>query len=410
MLQHITRHLFYEKLNNTIYKTGTCKPHKLKERDFRYHQLGGLLAPYKPKGAEGGVETLTTKDQGGYSTCSWNAYTVMREITEKKPLSVASIVAYAKSVGLLSGEGFSTLANNHKAGCDFGIAEESLINNDLKGGNWNEYSAASRLTKEVRDNAYTHRADYRKVFYVKTIDEYLKALDDGYAIEIGINWYSKYNMNGGFSAPWVIKWKDGIYVGDHAIDVKRFKNLIYNGDRVVDGIFRIQNSYSKAWGDGGDFYVKISDLINAKVVGMVEVDLTEENIVEFIKSLEGKFVKHAYSPAIWKIEDGQKRSFLSDFDYAAFGGKTGVNRNWTLVAQSMLDKIPEGAPMDIKDSPIWNVIEPNWDILSKLQNPANMKKLAEVIKANQSTVDYYNKQNGNVSQSLWSFLLSLFIK
>lgn len=409
MLQKINRQLFVEKVNGRVYQSNGIEPIKIEERSFRYEQLGGLLIPYKPKYSEYTIKTLSTKDQGRRNTCSWNAYVVAREVQENKVLSVKSIVTYARLKSLLSGDGYSTLTNNNKAGCDFGIAEESLLP-DNPNEDWETYSNPKQLTEAVKQNAASHRADYRKTFYVCTIDEILKAIDDGYVIEYGYPWRSSYNMNGGFTAPWVLPWGKGFEVGGHATDGKGYKDLVYSGGRVVDGLLTAQNSYSKGWGKDGDFYVKLSDLVKSGTVGMVVVDLSDEQFADFVKSYEGKFVGHAYSKAIWKIEDGKKRAFPNDLVYKAFGGKTGLSRNWTLVSRSLLDQAPDGEDMNVVESPLWSALASQWDSIQTLKNPENFKFLEKVIKENQATVDYYNKINGNIPKqpSIWEVIKSIF--
>lgn len=412
MLEKVNRRIFKEKLNGHEYQANGIKPMTvadLEERAFLYEQLGGLDKPYKPKADTNGVESLSVKDQGSKNTCSWHAYTLAREIQEKKILSPRSIVAYARKHGLLYNDGFSTLANNNKAGCDFGIAEESLLPDDPN-LDWEEYSNAKLLTEAVVQNAALHRADYRKTFYVRTIDEILKALDDGYAIEYGYDWRSAYNMSYGFSAPWILPWGKGFSVGGHATVGKRYTDLVYRDGKVVDGLLKSQNSYSKGWGLQGDFYVRLSDLIKARAVGMVVVDLDDQQFADFVKSYEGKFVGHAYSKAIWKIEDGKKRAFPNPLVFKAFGGKTGLSRNWTLVSRSLLDQVPDGEDMTVMESPIWAELAKDWEFIQTLKDPQNFKYLEQKIKENQDTIDYYNKLNGNISKqvTIWEAAKSLF--
>lgn len=411
LTQPIARQIFVEKVNGKEYQSNGIEPIKLEERSYRYQQLGGLEKPYQPKFKENEVKTLSTKDQGRRNTCSWNAYTVVREPQEGKVLSVRSIVTYARLKALLSGDGYSTLSNNNKGGSDFGVAEESLLPDNPNLG-WEEYSNPKLLTPEVVANANSHRADYRKTFYVKTIDEMIKAIDDGYLIEFGTDWRSSYNMSGGFSYPWILPWGKGTSVGGHAWVGKKYQDLIWSGNKVVDGLLKAQNSYSTGWGERGDFYVKFSDLIKAGVVGMVAVDLSDTQFADFVKSFEGKYVGHAYSKAIWKIEDGFKRAFPNPLVFKAFGGKTGLARNWTLVSRTLLDQVPDSADMDVAESPLWPVISDQWDVIQTLQDPQNFKYLEQKIKENQETIDLYNRKNGNMTKqtSLWDVVKSLFSK
>jgi hypothetical protein len=396
MLEKIARHIYVEKLSDgRVYKTGLTAPIKLEERSFMYAQLGGA-EQYKPKFDKRILPTLSVKDQSRKNTCTWNAYTVMREPTEGKILNVRSIVIYARLKALLSKDGYSDLSSNHKAGCDFGIAEEGvdgLIDDPEL--DWEEYSNPKLLTEKLKADAYTHRADYRKVFYVSSISEYLKAIDDGHIIEVGFDWYSGYNMAGGLTAPWILQWGKGSYVGGHGVVIKGYQDLVLDEQgNTIDGLLVIQNSYSKDWGKGGDCFVRIKDFITKnRVTGMVEIDLTDDQVVEFIKSYEGKFVRSSYSPAIYKIENGQKRAFPDDFVYSCFGGRFSNHpdgKNWELVAQSLLDQIPDGSIMDVRQSPFWDTISPYWEQVRRLQNPGNLARFVEVIRDQEALLKWIN--------------------
>jgi hypothetical protein len=206
-------------------------------------------------------------------------------------------------------------------------------------------------------NAATHRPDSRKKFYVRTRDEYIKALDEGHAIEIGIPWYSGYNMGGGFSAPWIIEWGKGVMVGGHAILIKGYKDVVIGANGTIfEALMRTQNSYSKNWGEGGDFYIKLTDLVRNGVVGMVEVDMDDQSTSELIKQFEGKMVK-GKNPGIFLIQNGLKRAFPSAECFFTFGGRYGkYGKNYIDINQSTLDSIPEGEAMQIQDSPYWNLL------------------------------------------------------
>ncbi len=363
MLEKITRHLYPEKLNGKKYKAGGMKvkyAKHVKPYDHKYAQLGGIFGTnYQPKGMAQELDTVDVKDQNGYNTCSWNAYTVMRQVSEKVVLSPRTIITYARLRNLLSDTGLSNLDNNSRAGTDFGVAEEKFLPNDLQNGNWEAYTSPSLLTLDVRNNAAIHRPDSHKKFFVTSKAEYLKALDDGYAIEIGIPWYSGYNMSGGFTFPWLIKWSNGTYVGGHAITIKFYKDLVMQNGIIVDATLKIQNSYSKNWGDNGCFYMKLSDLVNNGIVGMVEVDLNDQNIPVLIKQYEGQQVK-GVGPAIFFIQNGCKRPFNSPEIFFVFGGRFGrYGKTYMDINQSTLDAIPLGSPMNVEDSPFWPALSSN---------------------------------------------------
>lgn len=419
MLHHLTRHLFYEKVNGKIYKAGGAKAFKIKHLDpwhKSYGMLGGIFdKPYQPKPGDVDLNTIDIKDQNGYNTCTWDAYTIMRQVSEKVKLSVRSIVAYAKTRGYLSGNGYSDLSFNSKAGAEFGIAEENVCNPDLCGGNFDAYSAPSILTQAVRDNASTHKPDFTKRFWCKSKDEFIKALDDGYAIEIGMDWYSGYNQNGGLKAPWIIKLHDGVKVGGHGITIRGRKQLTMLNGVINDALLKIQNSYSEFWGDKGCFYMKLSDLVKDGIAGLVEVDMTDANWARVVSSYEGKQVKGTGS-SIYLIRNGAKCSFVNPETFFIFGGRYGKYGNtFVNISQSILDKIPTGEDLTAFDSPYWPELQKNGLTVDfVLKNQAMMGVWLDNPQTLKLIVDTFNKiaqyRQGQETQNIWDKFKSFFNK
>lgn len=415
----VNKHFFVEKVNGKTYKTGACKPLKekhLKPWHMNYGMLGGILpGGYKPKNKELILETFDVKDQNPYNTCSWNAYTLIRQISRKTVLSVKSIVSYAKSKGLLSGDGYSNLDNNARAGAEFGVAEETLLPDNKNNGNFNTYSSSTNLTKTVRDNASLNRSDRTKKFYVKTVAEYIKALEDGYGIEVGFTWRSAYNMSNGFSSPWLLPWGKGVDVGGHGTALHGFKNLVLdNNGYVIDAWVIDQNSYSINWGDHGNFYIKLSDLVNNHIVGMVEVDLTDEKFDELLRNYEGKQVKGINS-GIYLIQDGKKRPFINPAMFFLYGGRYGkYGKTYEDINQSTLDRIPDGNQIGVSDSPYWpelcnNGLTPDFikrnieQVNVWIENPEVLKQITFAMK------DLIELDNGkNQTQTLIDYIKNLF--
>lgn len=326
---------FKESIKGASFLVRGLLDHVSDSRDFRYSDLGGC-AGYTPKQSRLELPVLEVKNQLPNNTCVFHSYASCRENDEGVPLSPRSLVLYAKQKGYLSSNGISSIRNGQRAGLEFGIAEEKVLPNDNL--RWQDY-AGIPITPEIALNAKKHKPN--STFWVKTKDEYLKALDDGHAIHTGFDWYSSYNMNSGFSAPWVLPWRKGYKVGGHAVKV-----MGYDWDKQL---LIFQNSFGQDWGDNGKFYIRMSDFFREGIEGAVSVPLFGDNLASFIASHEGKNIKSFASPVIYRVENGKKRPFPSEYVYKAFGGILNGDGtgNYQDVAQRVCDMIPDGDTMSI---------------------------------------------------------------
>lgn len=308
--------------------------HTPDERDYSYDDVFLGAQAYLPKHRVHEVKTLSIKNQLPFNTCTFASATLQKEVAEGVELSVKSLVSSAKQKGRITGDGYSTLRNAQQTIIDCGIAETGIID-DSRGG-FETYASAKNLTKMVIDNAASHRSS--KFFAVNTRDAWFKALDDGNAIQTWITWRTAYNMSGGLSSPFVLRIGAGVTVGGHA-----FSCIGYDLDK---GLLKFQNSFGRAYGDNGCFYVRISDWFNVvKSVGYVSIDADQSQI---IASYEGKDVKADGNPSIYRIENGKKRSYPSESIFYSHGGRFGSDKTWKLISSALLRSIPEGAIMKQK--------------------------------------------------------------
>jgi len=308
------------------------------------------------------IEPLSIKHQKRTNTCVWQSYAVSREATEGAPLSPKSLVRYAITRGYIRGNGFSTLREGQKAGIEFGVAEESLLDNSIS--SWRDY-AWGGLSDRVKENAYKHKG--KSYFSVRSKNETLKALDDGIPIHTGFTWRSSYNMSGGLRAPYVLPIGRGYVIGGHA-----FTLIGYDLDK---GLYKFQNSCGEGYGEKGCFYVRMDVWHRISPQGYVTVDMDDMTIAEFLKSYEGKEVKIKENPAIYKIENGKLRAFTDPLTFHAHGGSF-EPESYTLVASKLLDMLEDGEPMMAHESPHWPKLFAVWQEL----NWGDPKVSIEVIK------------------------------
>lgn len=359
----------YDVVNGKKYYTGRLNPDTLDHRDIKAEQVGGFFdnilgaAPYIPKHQRYIIPTLEIKDQSPHNTCGWNSVVSVKESSEQVRLSVRGLVAYARANGLLTGDGFSELRNNMKALVDFGVPQLNLITEHVD--DWDEYSLLP-LTDLIKQSAGDHKS---KTFAQVSSgrDGILKLLDEDKPLHTGGKWYRNYNMQGGFSKPWIISDYGDLLIGGHAFKIAGY-------DMNYDGLgehFIFQNSFSKFWGDNGYFYMPIKFALNAMYSRWIELDMPIE-LARFLTDFNGYNVKAANSPAIYFIRDGKKVPYPNMLTFLAFGGRP---KAYETVDAGILAAVPIDDPMDITVAPVWPT-------LRELKSPESYKYLLTRIAQN----------------------------
>lgn len=365
--------IFKEKLNGREYIVGGLLPDKKDNRDFI---VGGWFG-YVPKYKVSQNKTYSTKNQR-YNSCGQEAMTGAAECREKCELSEQGQTILMYKQGNISGDGFSSLKANLESVRKYGIPEKFYAQDDDYKMSFNEY-ATKQLCQNAIENAKTHRNE--NYFACSTRASRLEALDNGEVLYTGMNWYSGWNMNNGFCAPWIITKNIGYSVGGHAV-------YIVNYD-LPRNLYIVKNSYGEDWGgyvdsEGkkhiGCFAVNMDFFDKEGHQCYKEKDLEGDDLMEQIGRYEGKDVK-GKEAGIYRVINGYKYAFPDDITFYAFEGKFGASRTWVEIAQSLLDKIPSGGEMDITQSPIWPTIQKNWETIKRLQSPENFKKIDEIVKA-----------------------------
>lgn len=365
----ILRHIFPERIGDKVYKAGGLKTEKQDPRDFQLGSLWGFS--YKPKHERWELPTVSIKDQGSLNTCTQASATVQKEKDEEIELSEQSLTCFAKAMGLITGDGFSTLTNIQKAVKEYGIARKSLLNGTR---NWSTYSSAANLTKEVRDDAAKHKS--LSYWSANSRDEKLKALDEGHILHTGMTWYSGFNMYGGFTAPFIIYKNSGVKVGGHAVVIIGY-DMEYYGKKV----YILQNSYGSDWGDKGRFYVDMDFFDTYGHAAYAQKDIPVDT-GKFLRDYTGKQVKAKGDPKIYLIQNGKKRSFGdgTKFKYLFFGkfGPEG-ERSYEMVDPEILSQIPEGEEMKPEESPIWDKLKGLWPSIKGLNDAEYWTKLETLL-------------------------------
>lgn len=322
---------------------GGLLPHKKDKRDFQVGAIFGLF-PYKPLHTRHIIPTVSVKNQYPFNTCGWNAVTVQKEPDENVSLSVEKLVKIGRKNNQISGDGFSSLRGNQLMVQKFGIPEDRFSNKNV--GTWEEYSRFD-LNEEMIKNADNHRS--LSFWEVRGRDAVLKALDQGRILETGIDWFTGFNMGGGFSAPWLITNFKGLRVGGHAFVCIGY-DLNYQGKEVL--VF--QQSAGLEWGDKGKFYIEMNFALKNCYTFYVQLDIPIDT-AKFLNDNQFKFVKGSKS-AFYQIIGDKKYPFpdMATFLLYTDGkGREQVNK----VADDILNAISSGPMMRIQTDPKWQMIK-----------------------------------------------------
>jgi len=316
-------------IRNIIFKTNTgLKPLTKDGRDLKFGAIFGWR--YKPKNKHL-LKPLTVKNQMPFNTCSWMAAAGAKEIDEQCKLDERTLVMFGKKRGYIRGDGFANLRDNQKVLQKDGIAEDGMLRGGWK--KWKDYSDYTKMSQEVLHNAQKHRI--KSFLKLYTANEILKALDNGRPVEIGIDWYTGYNIRGGFKLPWIIHKVIGWLVGGHAMYIYDY-NLDYKGQKV----FVVRNSYGESWGDKGNLYLTFEMLKKniRKYGAFINYDM-KVDLAKWLIRHQGMVVKTSGSPNVYLIVGDRKRKY-QDMPTMIAHGKD--DADITIVNENYLDEVKEG--------------------------------------------------------------------
>ena len=362
-MEYLT-HLIYR----LLYARGSgYKKSKPDVRDFDTFDIGWGFG-YTPKYKRVEFETLSVKNQSPYNTCVYNSTTVCKEIDENVVLSVRSLVVMAKRLGLMIRDGWSNLNAGEKVLKAWGIQEERDLP-DLKQANFDSYS------KTVLDNQKASKHKIKSYWTVNSRDQRLKALDEGKAIKVAIDWYTGFNSRylTRYFPDYIIMKAVGYKVGGHALAM-----IGYDLDK---NIYIIQNSYGTTYGTktdtntkGGIFYIDMDYFDKNNHGAYVNLDMGIDSGA-FIKAYAQKNVK-GNSSAIYYISGGKKHVYPNWFTYLCFTENKKGFIQLSEAENEVLDKMTEGEPMKAEKS---NFFAQNKNKLKDLATPENLDKILEIL-------------------------------
>jgi hypothetical protein len=301
------------------------------ERDF---QVGWFWAgAYEPKHDKHRLKTRYPKNQYA-NTCGWVSATGMKEIDEGADLDERTLVMFGRENNLISGDGFSRLRDNQRMLQTYGVAPKGLLPDDRS--SWSNYSNPAKLTKAVRDAALKHRS--KSYLAVTSISDAYRALDEDRPVQIGIDWYTGWNMSGGFKLPWIIHKAIGSLVGGHAMYL-----CGYDRNRNGQKVFIVRNSYGKEYAECGDLYITEAMLAPniARYGAFINYDL-DKDIIGWLKIHAGQVVKSDQSANVYLISGDTKRLFK---DLATLYAWNFTDADIVIVHEDILKEIKNGPDM-----------------------------------------------------------------
>lgn len=222
-------------------------------RDLDIRDLFGDVGEYKPKYTRRELAPVFEKDQKRKENCSFQTASRVLSVYFGENVSVRWLVAKAWQQGLCNKNGGAQLRNWCKVAQKYGVMfEKDLPTDDTL--EWEKYvdlpfGELDPIAAKNKIGSY---------WRVDTVDEYLKCIDEGYAVALGRYWYSTYNRGGGFNEPWIMTTKTkekGFKTGGHAT-----AGTGYDLKKTIKGTDIEANSYSNLWGDKGFFYCELDQL------------------------------------------------------------------------------------------------------------------------------------------------------
>ena len=321
------------------YSSGLVKGNE-DPRDFKTENLGWSLfgGSYTPKNQSksNNINQDWIINQDRNNICTQCAAAHQRMIAENTQFSVQTLTSWLRANKMLTADGEATIDTPQVGLQKYGIIPGV---SDVAGKTYDQIS----LLPSNQVLASQHKIS--TYWRVSGRNDLLKLLDDGKTVTTGLDWYSGYNQGGGFSAPWIISKTLGYIVGGHSVLIVGY-NLNYNGHKV----YKILNSYGSSWGDSGYLYVDM-DFLDAHNYGYyTDLGITA-TLGVFLNNYNNQNVKKVGDPNIYYIQNQTKCLYPDYATYLAYYGLANGAKTLTADEATILDSMPAGANMDIKNSP-----------------------------------------------------------
>ena len=217
---------------------------------------------------------------------------------------------------------------------DTGIATSKMVP-DISDRPLAEYVSVADVTPEVVADRAKHKT--ARAYFVERTEISATLWKTQRPVVTSSRWYSADNQmpNATMVGP------SGNDVGGHAFCV--IGVVRRGGLRCL----AVLNSWTEFWGDGGCFYIPLNGPGFLRLGnGYLSVDVAA-NVADILARYNGKIVKTAGDPAVWKIEAGRKRHIPDERVFWAMGLLFGEEQD---ISASDLGLIERGVDVGIGET------------------------------------------------------------
>ena len=206
------------------------------------------------------MTAIPVMNQSIYPTCGGHAGAALDSFLQQKPLSPKYLWKQIKLIDGYPNEDGTDMRSIMKTLVAQGDCRLALCPNDL-GISLVDYTDPTQLTAEMKHDAYNYDLTNYAFNDIPTWDEIRQAIYQNKAVialvKCGTGWYQDVNGNGSWAEKDVLPLNLGKYTSGHFITLYGYdQNYIY-----------FRNSWSTAWGQGGNGYFDRSYLSNVREIG-----------------------------------------------------------------------------------------------------------------------------------------------
>lgn len=307
------------------HQTTGCLSHRYDPNDFIFG--GGVLKYESPKHAVWSIANDVWRfNQNPFNICVFASAVIGASHQEGKRFSVKFTVQLAKKLGMITGNGYSYLRAAREIAVKYGRLPYEMMPDEINGQSWAEYSRYEITDEMLKEAAKWKAPSYKKVTNAQSA---LEALDAGYVLFTANEWFSGMN----FPQPddYYLQ-RTGRKVGGHAWFASGYRST---GVNVLD--WENVQSFSEYYADTGKARIK-SLFSSGQYDIYIEEKIEERTDLErLLGTYEGKCISGYNDPAIYKVENGQKKGFLNWEAYTKYG-----KPKFYEIPMDLVDQIPTG--------------------------------------------------------------------
>lgn len=247
-------------------------------------------------------------NQNPFNICVFASAVIGASHQEGKRFSVKFTVQLAKKLGMITGNGYSYLRAAREIAVKYGRLPYEMMPDEINGQSWPEYSRYEITDEMLKEAAKWKAPSYKKITNAKSA---IAALGSIHVLFTANDWFS--GMNYPQPDDYYLQ-RTGKKIGGHAWFASGYRST---GQNALDW----ENVQSF-----GEYYANIGKARIKSLFSTGNFDIYIEEKIEGRSDLErllgiyeGKCISGYNDPAIYKVENGQKRGFLNWEAYMVAG-------------------------------------------------------------------------------------------